>query len=183
MGDEDRGTTRRSRAAAGLTSTRRTVDAGGGTAGNGTEDPGRPSDAGGAAGSRGAGPARGPRRILIVVYATFALAATARAVVQLTTQYDEAPLAYWLSLVSGIVYIAATAGLTTDHTWSRPLAWAACGVEMVGVLTVGAVSIAFSHLFGHDTVWSYFGDGYGFIPVVLPMFGLGWLWRHRHDPA
>ena len=38
-------------------------------------------------------------------------------------------------------------------------------------------------LFGHDTVWSYFGDGYGFIPVVLPMFGLGWLWRHRHDRA
>jgi hypothetical protein len=117
------------------------------------------------------------------VYATFALAATARAVVQLTTQYDQAPLAYWLSLVSGIVYIAATVGLTKDRPWSRPLAWAACGVEMVGVLTVGAVSIAFSHLFGHDTVWSYFGDGYGFIPVVLPMFGLGWLWRHRHDRA
>jgi hypothetical protein len=113
------------------------------------------------------------------VYATFALAATARAVVQLTTQYASAPLAYWLSLLSGIVYIAATVGLTTARRWSRPLAWAACGVEMVGVLVVGAVSIAFSHLFGHDTVWSYFGDGYGFIPVVLPMFGLGWLWRHR----
>lgn len=125
----------------------------------------------------------GARRVLIAVYATFALAATARAVVQLTTQYSSAPLAYWLSLLSGIVYIAATVGLTTDRRWSRPLAWAACGVEMVGVLAVGAVSIAFSELFGHDTVWSYFGDGYGFIPVVLPMFGLGWLWRHRHDPA
>lgn len=121
--------------------------------------------------------------MLIAVYATFALAATARAVVQLTTQYDSAPLAYWLSLLSGVVYIAATIGLTTDRAWSRPLAWAACGVEMVGVLAVGAISIAFSALFGHDTVWSYFGDGYGFIPVVLPMFGLGWLWRHRADRA
>ena len=175
MSDEDRRTTRRSRAAAGPISTRRATSADAAAAGDAT--------AGDSDGAARTGPARGPRRILIVVYATFALAATARAVVQLTTQYDEAPLAYWLSLVSGIVYIAATVGLTTDHAWSRPLAWVACGVEMVGVLTVGAVSIAFSDLFGHDTVWSYFGDGYGFIPVVLPMFGLGWLWRHRHGPA
>lgn len=138
----------------------------------------------GKAAPTGSGRSRvGARRVLIAVYATFALAATARAVVQLTTQYSSAPLAYWLSLVSGIVYIAATVGLTTNRPWSRPLAWAACGVEMVGVLTVGAVSIAFSSLFGHDTVWSYFGDGYGFIPVVLPMFGLGWLWRHRRESA
>jgi hypothetical protein len=180
VADEDRGTTRRSRSGAGLTSTGRFAVPDGGTVGNGTAGPGRGSGAGG---SGNAGPDRGPRRILIVVYATFALAATARAVVQLTTQYDEAPLAYWLSLVSGIVYIAASVGLTSVRVWSLPVAWVACGVEMVGVLTVGAVSIAFSHLFGHDTVWSYFGDGYGFIPVVLPVFGLGWLWRHRHDPA
>ena len=57
------------------------------------------------------------------------------------------------------------------------------GGRLKEVLTVGAVSIAFSAAFGHDTVWSYFGDGYGFIPVVLPMFGLGWLWRHRRESA
>ena len=72
--------------------------------------------------------------MLIALYAVFALAATARGIVQIATKFDEAPLAYLLSLFSGIVYIAATVGLVTNRRWSRPLAWAAVGTEMVGVV-------------------------------------------------
>ena len=121
----------------------------------------------------------GPRRVLIALYAIFALAATARAVVQLTTQYSQAPLAYVLSLFSGLVYIAATVGLVTDRSWSRPLAWAACGTELVGVITIGIASIVDPAAFPHDTVWSKFGSGYGFIPLVLPLLGLSWLYQTR----
>jgi hypothetical protein len=121
----------------------------------------------------------GPRRVLIALYAIFALAATARAVVQLTTQYSAAPLAYLLSLFSGVVYIAATVGLVTNRSWSRPLAWAACGTELVGVMVIGIASIVDSAAFPHDTVWSRFGSGYGFIPLVLPLLGLSWLWQTR----
>jgi hypothetical protein len=125
------------------------------------------------------GPPTGPRRVLIALYAIFALAATARGIVQIATKYDEAPLAYSLSLFSGFVYIAATVGLVTNRRWSRPLAWAAVGTEMVGVVAIGLASIIDSTAFPHDTVWSRFGAGYGYVPVILPVLGLMWLWQSR----
>ena len=118
-------------------------------------------------------------RILVFVYGVFALAATARALVQLATRASDAPVAYSLSLFSGIVYIAATIGLVTNRPWSRPLAWAAVGTEMVGVVTIGLASIIDSTAFPHDTVWSRFGAGYGYVPVILPVLGLMWLWQSR----
>ena len=125
------------------------------------------------------GPPTGPRRVLIALYAVFALAATARGVVQILTKFDDAPVAYLLSLFSGIVYIAATVGLVTNRRWSRPLAWAAVGTEMVGVITIGLASIFDSAAFPHDTVWSRFGAGYGYVPIILPVLGLMWLWQTR----
>lgn len=123
----------------------------------------------------------GPRRVLIALYAVFALAATARGVVQIATQYDAAPLAYSLSLFSGVVYIAATVGLVTERRWSRPLAWAAVGTEMVGVLVVGLLSVFDGVAFPRDTVWSRFGSGYGYVPVILPVIGLMFLWQTRRS--
>jgi hypothetical protein len=124
-------------------------------------------------------PPTGPRRILIALYLVFAVAATARGVVQIATKFDEAPLAYGLSLCSGLVYIAAAVGLITDRRWSRPLAWAAVGTEMVGVVVVGLLSVFDSTAFPHDTVWSRFGAGYGYVPIILPVLGLMWLWQTR----
>lgn len=124
-------------------------------------------------------PPTGPRRVLIALYAVFALAATARGIVQIATKFDDAPLAYLLSLFSGVVYIAATVGLVTNRRWSRPLAWAAVGTEFVGVVTIGIASIIDSTAFPHDTVWSRFGAGYGYVPIILPVLGLMWLWQTR----
>jgi hypothetical protein len=128
-------------------------------------------------------PPTGPRRILIALYAIFALAATARAIVQLCTVYSTAPVAYLLSLFSGIVYIAATVGLVTQRPFSRPLAWAACGTELVGVLTIGTLSLLDKAAFPHDTVWSRFGSGYGYFPVLLPVLGLMWLRYSSSHPT
>lgn len=124
-------------------------------------------------------PPTGPRRALVTLYAIFALAATSRAVVQIATKFSEAPLAYLLSLFSGLVYIGATVGLTTNRPWSRMVAWIACGTELVGVLTVGILSIADRSAFPDDSVWSRFGSGYGYVPVILPILGLTWLWFTR----
>ena len=33
------------------------------------------------------------------------------------------------------------------------------------------------------TVWSEFGAGYGFVPLVLPLVGLWWLLRRRATNA
>lgn len=113
-------------------------------------------------------------RVLVLVYAIFALAAGARSAVQIAVQWDDAPLAYALSGVAALVYIAATLGLAFGL---RPLAWAACSVELVGVLAVGTLSLSDRAAFPDATVWSGFGSGYGFVPVVLPIVALWWLRR------
>src|SRR5580704_8675721 len=76
----------------------------------------------------------GPGRLLIAVYALFALSASARAGVQIATKFHHAPVAYLLSAFAAVVYVLAT-------------------------------------------VWSSYGSGYGFVPLVLPVFGLLWLYR------
>jgi hypothetical protein len=121
----------------------------------------------------------GPGRILVAVYAVFALAATARAGVQLATKYAEAPLAYLLSALAGVVYVVATLTLARGSRTSRRVAWVAIGTELVGVLTVGTLSLVDGAAFPRATVWSTYGIGYGFVPLVLPFLGLAWLWRTR----
>jgi hypothetical protein len=120
---------------------------------------------------------RGPGRVLIAVYAVFALSATARAALQIFTRYDEARLAYTLSALAALVYVAATVALARSTVLSRRVALAACSVELAGVLAIGAFSYASPERFPDATVWSHFGQGYGFVPLVLPVLGLLWL-RH-----
>jgi hypothetical protein len=122
--------------------------------------------------------AAGPGRVLVALYGLFALAAGARAGVQLATQFGEAPLAYLLSAVAAVVYVVATIGLVRGGRGGRRTAVAACSVELVGVLTVGTLSLVDRAAFPDATVWSVYGKGYGFVPLVLPVLGLLWL-RHR----
>jgi cytochrome bd-type quinol oxidase subunit 2 len=116
-------------------------------------------------------------RVLVAVYGIFALAATSRSAVQLATKFAEAPLAYLLSAFAAIVYIVATVSLARGDATSRRLATVAISIELVGVLIVGAASELFPHAFPAATVWTGFGSGYGFVPLVLPFVGLWWL-RH-----
>jgi cytochrome bd-type quinol oxidase subunit 2 len=119
----------------------------------------------------------GPGRILIAVYGVFALAATARAGVQIATKFSDAPIAYVLSAVAAVIYCAATFALAKATKVSRRVATVAICVELVGVLAIGAFSYAVPDDFPDATVWSHFGQGYGFVPVVLPVLGLLWLRR------
>ena len=119
----------------------------------------------------------GPGRALIAVYAVFALAATARSAVQLATKFDKAPLAYLLSAVAAVIYIVATVCFARGSRTSRRVAVVSCTVELVGVLAVGTASVLDKAAFPDATVWSLFGDGYGYVPVVLPILGLLWLYR------
>lgn len=117
----------------------------------------------------------GPGRLLIAVYAIFALAATARSAVQLGTHFSRAPLAYVLSAIAAVVYIVATVCLARGNRTSRRIATVSILVELVGVLVVGTLSLAVPHLFPDATVWSNYGQGYGYVPAVLPLLGLWWL--------
>lgn len=127
---------------------------------------------------------RGIGRVLIVVYGILALAATGRSFVQIATRFDEAPVAYLLSALSAVVYILATVALVArGAAWYR-VAWATISFELLGVLVVGALSLVDGQLFPSDTVWSVFGRGYLFVPLVLPGLGMWWLaTRGRPTPA
>lgn len=113
-------------------------------------------------------------RTLVAVYAVFAVAATARSAYQLLTKASEAPVAYTLSAVAAVVYVVATLALATGR---RRLAWVAVGVELAGVLVVGTLTVLDRQDFPDATVWSQFGAGYGYVPLVLPLAGLWWLWH------
>ncbi|MEU0551523.1 hypothetical protein [Micromonospora sp. NPDC005979] len=125
----------------------------------------------------------GPGRLLIAVYLLFAIAATSRAGLQIATKFDEAPVAYLLSALAALIYIVAAVGLARAGHTGRRVALVCCSVELVGVVAVGILSLADKALFPDETVWSQFGSGYGYIPLVLPVLGLFWLWRTRRDPA
>lgn len=118
-------------------------------------------------------------RVLVVVYGLFALAATARSAVQLATRLDEAPVAYLLSALAAVVYIVATVSLARGDRTSRRVATVAILIELVGVLAVGALSLVLPDAFPRASVWSQFGRGYLFIPLVLPLVGLWWLHHTR----
>jgi len=117
-------------------------------------------------------------RVVVAIYAVFALSASARSLFQLVTKASEAPVAYGLSALAGLVYIVATLALATDRR--RLAAWA-ISFELAGVLVVGLLTIFDSALFPDQTVWSEFGQGYGFVPLVLPFIGLGWVLRSRRS--
>jgi hypothetical protein len=119
----------------------------------------------------------GPGRLLVAIYALFALAACARAAVQIATKFSDAPVAYLLSAFAGLVYVVATVTLAVGSPAARRIAVLSCSIELAGVLAVGTWSIADPASFPDATVWSKYGSGYGFVPLVLPVFGLLWL-RH-----
>ncbi len=118
----------------------------------------------------------GPGRVLVAVYGVFALAAGSRAGVQIATRYAEAPLAYSLSAFAAAVYIVLTVALAVS---ARRTALVACVIELVGVLVIGTLSMLDPEAFPDATVWSGYGSGYLFIPLILPVVGLFWLLRRR----
>ena len=116
-------------------------------------------------------------KALIAVYAVLALAATFRSLYQIITKFDEAPLAYSLSAVAGVVYLVATVALIGRSPSAKLVARIAITFELVGVLAVGTLSLVAPELFAHSSVWSVFGRDYLFIPLILPILGLVWLSR------
>lgn len=119
--------------------------------------------------------------MLVAVYAVFAVAATSRSLVQVATRFDEAPIAYALSTFAAVVYLVATLALARGDRTSRRVALVAISVELVGVLTVGLLSVLSPGAFPAASVWSGFGAGYLFVPLALPFVGLWWWWRTRPE--
>ena len=149
-------------------------------------EPGAPPEGGAApepGASRPESTRTGPGRLLVAVYGLFALSASARAAVQIATKFHHAPVAYLLSAFAAVVYIIATVNLTVGSPTARRIALLSCSIELAGVLAVGTWSLADPATFPDATVWSGYGSGYGYVPLVLPVFGLLWLRRWARKPG
>ena len=127
---------------------------------------------------------RGFGRVLVVLYAIFAIGATSRSALQLATRFDEAPVAYLLSAFAAVVYVIATVALARGNRTTSRVALVAIAIEMAGVLIVGTISLILPEYFPRASVWSTYGSGYLFIPLVLPFIGLWWLRKvARSEPT
>lgn len=122
---------------------------------------------------------RGPGRLLVAVYGLLALAATGRSILQISEYFSRAPVSYVLSALAALIYLVATVGLARGDRASVRLATGALLVELAGVLVVGAISYAAPDAFPDKTVWSHFGAGYGYVPLLLPIIGLWWIHHAR----
>ncbi|MFG2531909.1 hypothetical protein [Streptomyces sp. NPDC048516] len=123
----------------------------------------------------------GPGRLLVTLYGIFTVAAASRSLYQLIAQFDRAPLAYSLSALSAVVYGFITFSLVRGGEGARRAAIACCGLELLGVLGIGTWTLLDRSAFPDATVWSDYGMGYLFIPVILPVTGLLWLRRARTE--
>lgn len=117
----------------------------------------------------------GPGMLLVWLYGVMVVGAVSRSVVQISTQFGRAPLAYSLSALAGVVYGFITYSLVRGGETARRAALVCCAAELVGVLTVGTWTMIEPSAFPDATVWSDFGMGYVFIPVLLPLSAMYWL--------
>lgn len=116
-------------------------------------------------------------RALIFLYGVFVVAAVGRSTVQIASDFGKAPLAYLLSALAALLYVVATVCLLYGGRTAWRVASVSVVVEAVGVLGIGVLSYAAPSLFPDKTIWSHFGQGYGYVPLVLPFLGIAWL-RH-----
>ncbi|MEK9523845.1 hypothetical protein ACIOMM_27610 [Streptomyces sp. NPDC087908] len=125
----------------------------------------------------------GPGILLVWLYGVMSVGAVSRSIYQIATEFDRAPLAYTLSAVAAVVYAFITYTLVRGGEKARRAALVCCAAELAGVLVVGTWTLVEPSAFPDATVWSDYGYGYLFIPVLLPLSGIWWLRRSRAATA
>lgn len=128
-------------------------------------------------------PKRGPHLVLMALYALFILASGSRAVVQIATQFDVAPLAYVLSAVAALTYVVGWLAIRRAAYGKPRLAEVMLWVELSGVVVIGTLSLVKKDWFPDASVWSDYGGGYGWVPAALPIAALLWLHRTHEKEA
>ncbi|MGW4164835.1 hypothetical protein [Streptomyces sp. NPDC004788] len=134
---------------------------------------------GGTEGRRAGRLVSGPGMVVVWLYGVMSVGAVSRSIYQIATDFDRAPLAYSLSAVAAVVYAFITYTLVRGGETARKAALVCCAAELAGVLTVGTWTLVEPSAFPDATVWSDYGYGYVFIPVLLPLTGIWWLRKAR----
>ncbi|MFE6102671.1 hypothetical protein ACFVQ4_22210 [Streptomyces laurentii] len=125
----------------------------------------------------------GPGLVVVWLYGVMSVGAVSRSIYQIATEFDRAPLPYALSAVAAVVYAFITYTLVRGGETARKAALVCCAAELAGVLIVGTWTLIEPSAFPDATVWSQYGYGYVFIPILLPLTGIWWLRANRTAQA
>ena len=124
-------------------------------------------------------PAYGLGRLVILGYAIVAGLIFYREVARLAELGGQAPLSAVLSVVATLLYVVTAVAVAHNGRRMRRVAWVCTVAGLIGVLGAGLVGLADPDLVVARTVWSEFGAGYAFAPLVLPLVAAFWLWWSR----
>lgn len=115
-------------------------------------------------------------RVVMVLFWAFGVWTTVMGVIDLLHVGDGPLGSAIVSVLAGVVYLVAALGITHNGRRMRIIGWAAMVVCAVGPLLVGLLGLGIPELWATRSTWSAFGAHYSFIPLVLPVIGLVWLW-------
>jgi hypothetical protein len=87
-----------------------------------------------------------------------------------------------LSTFVGVLYIFIIVGLRRRSPSWWWITLALLVVELAGVLIVGTIDVVWQP-FPYATVWSKYGIGYFFMPLVLPFVGLAYMLKKQTRAA
>ena len=117
---------------------------------------------------------------LLAAYGILAFAAVGRSTFELVTKFSEAPVAYSLSAFAAVVYCVATWAIWSGTKRAVMIGRVSCTFEMIGVLVVGTITTLNPGEIA-DTVWSYYGRDYGWLPLIVPALALWWLYKQHPE--
>jgi hypothetical protein len=130
-------------------------------------------------------PATTPGRasdVLMFFYGLWSFSALGRSSYEYFFKQTDNLVPAHLSTFVGALYILIIVGLRrrSPRWWWITLLLLI--VELAGVLIVGTIDVVWRP-FPYATVWSNYGIGYFFMPLLLPFAGLAWMLRRETRSA
>jgi hypothetical protein len=117
--------------------------------------------------------------ILTIAYPTLAISVGFRAVWRIVEALLDGSFPPTNALLSGLtatLYVVATVGFARKARWAWRISLVSLSVETALTFVIGTLSLlpAYADAIGR-TAWRAFGQDYGYLPLLLPIFGLIWL--------
>jgi len=114
---------------------------------------------------------------LLAAYSLLAFAAVGRSTYELIWKFNDAPVPYSFSTAAAVIYLVACWAIWRGDALGVKVGKIACGIELIGVLTIGTITTLGDSAFDVGTVWSFYGRDYGWLPLVVPALALWWFFK------